>query len=135
MAAERAATDMGSTTCVGWVRNPSCKRSGCRSTCIPVARGTPSGSTAAVSFRSSSTARSISRSKTSLAFGPDAAGIAHSNGPHFDDVDGDGLLDMILHHRVADTGLTTEDFEVCLDGETVDGMFFEGCDDVTPVGR
>jgi len=72
---------------------------------------------------------------STLAFGPDAAVVAHRNGPHFDDVDGDGLLDMILHHRVADTGLTSEDFEVCLYGETIDAMFFEGCDDVTPVGR
>jgi hypothetical protein len=70
-----------------------------------------------------------------LGFGPDAAGVAHPNGPHFDDLDGDGLLDMILHHRIEDTGLTVDDVEVCLNGETIDGMSFEGCDDVTPVGR
>ena len=70
-----------------------------------------------------------------LSFGPDAAGVAHPRGPHFDDLDGDGLLDMILHHRVADTGLSVDDVEVCLNGETIDGMPFEGCDDVTPVGR
>jgi hypothetical protein len=70
-----------------------------------------------------------------LAFGPDAAFIAHRNGPHFDDIDGDGLLDMILHHRIADTGLTAYDVEVCLNGQTMDGMPFEGCDDVMPVGR
>jgi len=72
---------------------------------------------------------------TTLAFGPDAASVAHRNGPHYDDVDGDGLLDMILHHRIAETGLTAYDVEVCLNGETVDGMPFEGCDDVMPVGR
>jgi hypothetical protein len=72
---------------------------------------------------------------TTLAFGPDAAAVAHRNGPHYDDVDGDGLLDMILHHRIAETGLTVYDVEVCLSGETVDGMPFEGCDDVMPVGR
>jgi hypothetical protein len=70
-----------------------------------------------------------------LGLGPDAAGVAHPRGPHFDDLDADGLLDMILHHRIADTGLTAEDVEVCLYGETADGMPFEGCDDVTPVGR
>jgi hypothetical protein len=70
-----------------------------------------------------------------LAFGPDAAFIAHRNGPHFDDIDGDGLLDMILHHRIADTGLTAYDVEVCLNGQSIDGMPFEGCDDVMPVGR
>jgi hypothetical protein len=72
---------------------------------------------------------------STLAFGPDAAVVAHRNGPHFDDIDGDGLLDMILHHRVADTGLTSEDSDVCLYGETMDAMPFEGCDEVTPVGR
>jgi hypothetical protein len=70
-----------------------------------------------------------------LSFGPDAAGVAHPRGPHFDDLDGDGLLDMILHHRIADTGLSVDDVEVCLNGETIDGMPFEGCDGVTPVGR
>jgi len=70
-----------------------------------------------------------------LAFGPDASAIAHRNGPHFDDIDGDGLLDMILHHRIADTGLTAYDVEACLTGQTIDGISFEGCDDVTPVGR
>ncbi len=72
---------------------------------------------------------------TTLAFGPDAAVVAHRNGPHFDDIDGDGLLDMILHHRIADTGLTAYDVEVCLNGQSTDGMPFEGCDDVMPVGR
>jgi hypothetical protein len=70
-----------------------------------------------------------------LAFGPNGSPVAHRNGPHFDDLDGDGLLDMILHHRIADTGLTGYDTEACLNGETIDGISFEGCDDVTPVGR
>jgi len=72
---------------------------------------------------------------STLGLGPDAAGVAHPNGPHFDDLDADGLLDMILHHRIADTGLSMDDVEVCLSGETIDGTPFEGCDDVTPVGR
>ncbi|MBW2542356.1 MAG: hypothetical protein JRF15_09720 [Deltaproteobacteria bacterium] len=70
-----------------------------------------------------------------LAFGPDGAFIAHRNGPHFDDIDGDGLLDMILHHRIQDTGLTAYDSEACLVGQTTDGLSFEGCDDVMPVGH
>jgi len=52
-----------------------------------------------------------------------------------DDVDGDGLLDMILHFRISQIGLTADDVEVCLDGRSTDGTSFEGCDDVTPVGR
>jgi len=71
----------------------------------------------------------------SLTFGPGAAPIAHESGPHFDDIDGDGLLDMIPHFRIAKIGLTADDVEVCLDGRSTDGIAFEGCDDVTPVGR
>jgi hypothetical protein len=68
-----------------------------------------------------------------LAFGPGEAGMAHRNGPHFDDFDGDGLLDMLVHHRVDDTEIAPDDFEACLTGETLDGLLFEGCDLVTPI--
>jgi hypothetical protein len=68
-----------------------------------------------------------------LAFGPGGAGVAHRNGPHFDDIDGDGLLDMLVHHRVAEMGIALGDFETCLSGETMHGLMFEGCDRVTPV--
>lgn len=34
---------------------------------------------------------------TTLAFGPDAAAPAHCHGPHVEDVDGDGLLDLLAH--------------------------------------
>jgi hypothetical protein len=71
---------------------------------------------------------------TTLTFAA-AAQVAHRNGPHFEDVDGDGLLDMVLHYRIAELGLLEGDVEVCLDGQTMDGMDFEGCDDVMPVGR
>ena len=33
---------------------------------------------------------------TTLAFGPHGAILAHRNGPHFEDVNGDGLLDRML---------------------------------------
>jgi hypothetical protein len=70
---------------------------------------------------------------STLAFGPDEAEVAHRNGPHFDDVDGDGFLDLIVHHRMASTGIGDGDVEACLWGETLGGLPFEGCDDVTPV--
>jgi hypothetical protein len=72
---------------------------------------------------------------STLAFGPGEAGVAHRNGPHFADVDRDGLLDMVVHHRVADTGIAAEDLEACLGGETTEGVRFEGCDSVRPVSR
>jgi hypothetical protein len=72
---------------------------------------------------------------STLAFGPDGAGVAHRKGPHFVDIDRDGLLDMLLHHRVADTGIAQGDVEACLGGETTAGVHFEGCDSVSPVSR
>lgn len=70
-----------------------------------------------------------------LAFGPGYAYMAHDDGPHFDYIDGDGLLDMLIHHHVADTGIAPDAFEACLTGETYGGMMFKGCDRVTPVSR
>ena len=71
----------------------------------------------------------------SLVFGPAGAGLSHRNGPHFDDIDGDGLLDLVAHHRIAETGIAANDIEACLVGETVDGQSFVGCDLVTPLSR
>jgi hypothetical protein len=70
---------------------------------------------------------------STLAFGPDGAGLAHRNGPHLEDVDADGNLDLVLHHRMAATGIGGDDVEACLTGETGDGLAFEGCDRVTPL--
>ena len=70
---------------------------------------------------------------STLAFGPGEAGVAHRKGPHFDDVDADGYLDLIVHHRTASSGIASGDVEACLLGETLGGLAFEGCDAVTPV--
>jgi hypothetical protein len=72
---------------------------------------------------------------STLAFGPGGAGVAHAHGPHFADHDGDGLLDMLVHHRVRDAAIAPDAELVCLTGETWAPPPFEGCDDVTPVGR
>ena len=69
----------------------------------------------------------------SLVFGPDAAALAHRNGPHLLDHDGDGRQDLLLHFRVEESGLLPEDEEACVGGETWDGDPVEGCDLVTPV--
>jgi hypothetical protein len=71
----------------------------------------------------------------SLAFGPGGAEPAHRGTPHFADIDADGIMDMLIHHSVAQTGIAVGDVEACLTGETVDGQVFEGCDLVTPLSR
>jgi len=60
-------------------------------------------------------------------FGPDGAAEAHSMG-HLEDVDGDGDLDLLLHFRVADTGIEPGDTEATLTGTTFDGKPLQGTD-------
>jgi hypothetical protein len=49
---------------------------------------------------------------------------------HEDDVDGDGDTDLVFHFRVGDTNLTRNSTEGKLEGQTYDGIFFEGVDAV-----
>ena len=65
--------------------------------------------------------------ETTLAIGPDGAGIAHGATLHFKDVDEDGWLDLVALYRLDETGIGTTDPEVCLTGETFSGEPFEGC--------
>ena len=71
---------------------------------------------------------------TTLAFAPAGTTPRHdlSNTEtfedHLDDVNGDGLMDLVSHYRTQDTGIAPGDAEACVDGETLDGIQFEGCD-------
>ncbi len=49
------------------------------------------------------------------------------------DVNGDGLPDIVFHFCTEDLKLCTSDMKACLSGKTFDGNDFEGCDTITVV--
>jgi hypothetical protein len=65
----------------------------------------------------------------SLAFGPAGATIAREVKQNsFEDVDFDGLVDLVVQFRTSDTGIELGDTEVCLVGASVDGTPFRLCE-------
>ena len=70
---------------------------------------------------------------TTLAFGPEAAPLAHRNGPHRKDANHDRIDDLLGHFRTEETGIAFGDTEACVTGETLDGTPFEGCDTIVIV--
>jgi hypothetical protein len=70
---------------------------------------------------------------STLAFGPSGASFTHRNGPHFEDVNIDGLPDLVAHFRIEETGIAFGNMEACLRGQTLDGKPFGGCDAITTV--
>jgi hypothetical protein len=62
---------------------------------------------------------------TTLAFGPDGASPVSSV---FEDVNGDGVMDLVSSFRTEETGIATGDAKACVTGEGGDGIPFEGCD-------
>jgi len=73
---------------------------------------------------------------TTLAFGPNGATPKHDltdplvYASHLEDVNLDGLIDLVSHYSQKDTGLASSDTEACITGATTGGTAIEGCDSV-----
>jgi len=70
---------------------------------------------------------------TTLAFGPGEAAPLHSSGGHAEDVNDDGYTDWVSHYRIEEVEVAAGDTELCLTGETLDGIPIEGCDAIVTV--
>ncbi|MBW2716259.1 MAG: FG-GAP repeat protein, partial [Deltaproteobacteria bacterium] len=70
---------------------------------------------------------------TTLAFGPNGAAPADAHGPNIDDVNADGLLDLVAHFHTEETGIVFGDVEACITGETQAIIPFKGCDAVRTI--
>ncbi len=63
-----------------------------------------------------------------VAVGPGAAPLV--DGTALEDVDGDGLADLVGRVRTQDTGLVPGDAELCATASTTDGVDVAGCDEI-----
>ncbi len=70
---------------------------------------------------------------STVQFGPGETGIRHRS-VHFEDVDDDGDLDLLLHFRTQETGITCGDTNASLSGATFSGQPISGTDAVKTVG-
>ncbi len=64
-----------------------------------------------------------------------AGATALETGGAPEDVNGDGLLDVVLHFKTSELNLASDSTEACLYGMTLSGQRFQGCDSVQIVGK
>ena len=69
----------------------------------------------------------------SLRFGP--AGALNALAPSYEDVNGDGYIDLMTHYRTQDTGIAPGDTKACLKGELIDGIKFTACDSIKVISK
>lgn len=64
---------------------------------------------------------------STVTFGPNGAKESHGKA-HIEDVNGDGLKDLMLHFNTQSTGIVNGDTKACLSGSLTNGDAIEGCD-------
>jgi hypothetical protein len=67
-----------------------------------------------------------------VVFGPGEASLVH--GGHVEDVNGDGITDIVFHFNVTETGIACGDSEATLAAQTFNGDEFAGTDSVKTAG-
>jgi hypothetical protein len=80
-----------------------------------------------VAILSSSTFDATMIDPASVTFGPNDISPVKSS---LTDVNGDGLLDLLLHFSTQQTGLQAGNPQACLTGHTQNGTLIEGCDNI-----
>lgn len=63
---------------------------------------------------------------STLAFG--SAAPVHTVGGHLEDVNDDGLTDLLSHYSAQETGIAFGQTEACVTGDLLDGTPLQGCD-------
>ncbi|MFC1669546.1 Ig-like domain-containing protein [Spirochaetota bacterium] len=66
---------------------------------------------------------------STITFAPGNAPVAHGEG-HMEDVDGDGDIDLLLHFRTNEAGISCGQIEIFLSGKTYSGITLKGKDSV-----
>lgn len=72
--------------------------------------------------------------ETTITFGPAGATIAHRHA-HLEDVNQDGLMDMLVHFRTQETGIAPGDSEACLSAALYEGRVITACDNIRIVTK
>jgi len=91
------------------------------------------GVTAVVILSSSTFSAEIVDFST-ITFGPDESTPVHKK-PHLEDVNNDGLDDMVVHFKTKEIGIEQDTVELCLMAKTLDGTSIEGCDSIMVVPK